>query len=146
MELKEKEIIRKGEGENYNYSQDHCFIKLSSRNTNGELCFVEDTLKPGFYLGRHYHKIMTEVFYVLEGEVELIFDDSTIVAKVGDTITVPPNVWHAARCEKGGKMLTIFKNGQFDVYLETLSKMKDSDFEDKELMKSLSAKFDIYDE
>ena len=144
--MKEKEIIRKGEGENYNYSQDHCFIKLSSNHTNGELSFVEDTLKPGFYLGRHYHKIMTEVFYILEGEVELIFDDESIMAKPGDTITVPPYVWHAAKCVKGGKMLTIFKNGQFDLYLERLSKMSDDDFANPELMKSISAEFDIYED
>ena len=144
--MKETEIIRKGEGENYNYAQDHCFIKLSSRNTNGELSFVEDTLKPGFYLARHHHKIMTEVFYILEGEVALIFDHETIVAKPGDTITVPPNVWHAASCKEGGKMLTIFKNGQFDLYLEKLSQLTDKDFEDPELMKSISAEFDIYEE
>lgn len=144
--MKEKEIIRNGEGENYNYSQDHCFIKLSSNRTNGELCFVEDTLKPGFYLARHHHKIMTEVFYILEGEVELIFDDESIIAGPGDTVTVPPHVWHAARCEKGGKMLTIFKNGQFDLYLEKLSNLSDSDFADAELMKSISAEFDIYEE
>jgi quercetin dioxygenase-like cupin family protein len=144
--MDEKEIIRNGAGENYNYSQDHCFIKLSSNKTNGELSFVEDTLKPGFYLGRHHHKIMTEVFYILEGEVELIFDDESITAGPGDTITVPPNVWHAAKCEKGGKMLTIFKNGQFDLYLEKLSKLSDSDFADAELMKSISAEFDIYEE
>ncbi len=144
--MKDKEIIRNGQGENYNYSQDHCFIKLSSDRTQGELCFVEDTLKPGFYLARHHHKIMTEVFYILEGNVELIFDDETIVATPGDTVTVPPNVWHAASCKNGGKMLTIFKNGQFDLYLEKLSKMSDSDFEDIELMKSISAEFDIYEE
>ena len=146
MNLKEKESIRDGAGENYNYSQDHCFIKLSSRHTNGELSFVEDTLKPGFFLARHHHKVMTEVFYILEGEVSLIFDDETIIAKPGDTITVPPNVWHAASCEKGGKMLTIFKNGQFDLYLEKLSQMSDTDFADAELMKSVSAEFDIYEE
>lgn len=142
--MTEKEIIRNGEGDNYPYSQDHCFVKLSSRHTNGELSFVEDTLKPGFFLARHHHKIMTEVFYILEGEVELIFDDETVVAKSGDTITVPPNVWHAAKCEKGGKMLSIFKNGQFDLYLERLSKMKDEDFKNAELMKNLNAEFDIY--
>ena len=141
-----KEVIRKGEGDNYPYSQDHCFVKLSSHHTNGELSFVEDTLKPGFYLARHHHKIMTEVFYILEGEVELIFDDETIVAKPGDTVTVPPHVWHAARCEKGGKMLSIFKYGQFDVYLERLSKMADEDFADEALMKKLNAEFDIYNE
>lgn len=143
--MKEKEVIRTGEGDNYNYSQDHCFVKLSSHHTKGELCFVEDTLKPGFYLARHHHKIMTEVFYFLEGDVELIFDDETILCKPGDTVTVPPNVWHAAKCEKGGKMLSIFKNGQFDLYLEKLSKMSDSDFADAELMKSVSAEYDIYE-
>ena len=141
-----KEIIRNGEGENYDYFQDHCFIKLSSKKTNGELSFVEDTLKPGFYLPRHHHKIMTEVFYFLEGEVELIFDDETIVCRPGDTVTVPPNVWHAAKCEKGGKMLTIFKNGQFDLYLEKISTLSDSDFKDTQKMKELSAEFDIYEE
>lgn len=144
--MREKEVIKNGEGENYNYSQDHCFVKLSSRHTNGELCFVEDTIKPGFHLARHHHKIMTEVFYILEGEVELIFDDETVIAKPGDTITVPPNVWHEAKCEKGGKMLTIFKNGQFDLYLERLSKMSDADFQDADLMKLVSAEFDIYEE
>jgi quercetin dioxygenase-like cupin family protein len=142
--MNEKEIIRNGEGDNYNYSQDHCFIKLSSHKTNKELCFVEDTIKPGFYLARHHHKIMTEVFYILEGEVELIFDDEVIVAKPGDTITVPPNVWHAAKCEKGGKMLSIFKNGQFDLYLEKLATCSDEDFANEELMKSISAEYDIY--
>lgn len=141
-----KEIIRKGEGENYNYSQDHCFIKLSSRHTNGELCMVEDTLKPGFHLKRHHHKIMTEVFYILVGELELIFDDETIILREGDTITVPPNVWHEAKSVDGGKMLTIFKNGQFDIFLEQLSTMSEDDFSNRELMKSFSAKFDIYEE
>jgi oxalate decarboxylase/phosphoglucose isomerase-like protein (cupin superfamily) len=120
-------------------------MKLASTSTNGELCFVEDKIKPGFFLPRHHHKIMTEVFYILEGEVELIFDDQSITCKPGDTITVPPNVWHAAKCEKGGKMLTIFKNGQFDLYLEKLSKMTESEFADQDLMKSISAEFDIYE-
>lgn len=107
---------------------------------------MEDKIKPGFYLARHHHKIMTEVFYILEGELELIFDDESIMCRPGDTITVPPNVWHAAKCEKGGKMLSIFKNGRFDQFLETLSKMSDSDFANKALMKSVSEEFDIYEE
>jgi|GEM_PF-2895555 hypothetical protein len=44
--MKDQEIILNGNGKSYNYSQDHCFIKLPSESTNGELCFVEDLLKP----------------------------------------------------------------------------------------------------
>ena len=83
---------------------------------------------------------------MLEGKMELVFDDETIELNAGDTITVPPNVWHEAMCEKGGKMLTIFKNGQFDIFLEELSKMTEEDFANEELMKSVSIKFDIYEE
>jgi len=144
--MNSKEYIKQGEGENYNYSQDHCFIKLSSRQTNGELCLIEDSIKPGFHLKRHHHKLMTEVFYMLEGELELIFDDESIILRAGDTVTVPPNVWHEAISPGGGKMLTIFKNGEFDVFLEELSTMTDSDFANEELMKSVSAKYDIYEE
>lgn len=146
MKMKSISFIRKGEGENYNYAQDHCFIKLSSRDTNGELCIIEDTLKPGFHLNRHHHKIMTEVFYILEGEMELIFDNKTTILKEGDTITVPPKVWHEANCKNGGKMLTIFKNGEFDIFLEQLSKMTEDDFSNEVFMKSFSEKFDIYEE
>jgi len=142
--MKSQQLVKKGEGQNYDYSQDHCFIKVSSKDTNGELCMVEDTIKPGFHLKRHHHKIMTEVFYMLEGELELVFDDESVTLKPGDTITVPPHVWHEAKCKKGGKMLTIFKNGQFDIFLEELSTMTREDFADKEGMKAFNARFDIY--
>jgi len=141
-----QKLVKNGDGENYDYAQDHCFVKVSSRDTNGELCLIEDTLKPGFHLKRHHHKVMTEVFYMLEGEMQLNFDDEIVVLNPGDTITVPPYVWHEARCVEGGKMLTLFKNGRFDIFLEELSNMTTEDFANPELMKSFSAKFDIYEE
>lgn len=144
--MKSKQYIASGQGENYDYTQDHCFIKVSSKDTKGELCLIEDTIKPGFHLKRHHHKIMTEIFYMLEGEMELIFDDETILLKPGDTISVAPNVWHEAKCNEGGKMLTIFKNGQFDVFLEQLSTLSQETLSNTELMKSFSANFDIYEE
>jgi quercetin dioxygenase-like cupin family protein len=143
--MKKQQIIKSGEGKNYSYSQDHCFVKVASNQTNQELCFVEDILKPGFYLPRHHHKIMLEVFYILEGEVEYGFDDETVTAKAGDTIIVPQNVWHSAKCEKGGKMLSIFKNGQFDEYLAFLSTLSEKQFADSEYMAEVSARFDIYE-
>lgn len=137
--------VPRGEGVDYDYSQDHCFVKLASRDTSGTLCLVEDELKPGFRLGRHHHKRMTEVFYILEGEIEFRFDEQTILAKPGDTITIPANVWHAAECRAGGRMLTIFQNGRFDEYLERLNSLSEQQFQDAELMRSLSEEFDIYE-
>ena len=83
---------------------------------------------------------------MLTGEMELVFDVEKIILREGDTLTIPPNVWHETLYKDGGKMLTIFKNGQFDIFLETLTKMSEEDFTDKELMKSISSNFDIYED
>ena len=107
---------------------------------------VEDTLKPGFHLRRHHHKVMTEVFYMLDGELEMTFDQEKLVLRAGDTLTVPPNVWHEAFSEKGGKMLTLFKDGRFDDFLERLSTLSKEEFVDQLLMEKIMAEFDIYEE
>ena len=143
--MKNSQLVPSGGGTSYDYSQDHCFVKVASRDTDGQLAMVEDRLKPGFRLGRHYHKQMTEVFYVLEGEIEFIFDDQTMVIKSGDTLTIPPNVWHEASCKGGGRMLTVFQNGRFDEYLERLNSMTEEQFQDAQLMRSLAEEFDIYE-
>ena len=63
-------IVPSGQGENYDWSQDHIFLKTPHDLTGGRVTVVEDTLKPGFHLPRHYHKAMIEIFYILEGEIE----------------------------------------------------------------------------
>lgn len=143
--MKTRILVRKGAGRDYDYAQDHCFVKLPSSATNGELSMVEDELEPGFRLPRHHHKQMTEVFYMLEGELDLVFDDETVTLSPGDTMTVPAGVWHAAESKTGGRMLTLFKNGRFDEYLERLSTMTDEQFQDADLMRSVSEAFDIYE-
>ena len=144
--MNEYQIVRRGAGKDYDYSQDHCFVKLPSKETGGQLSIVEDELKAGFALPRHHHKRMTEVFYILEGEVDFIFDNETVKLSRGDTLTVPPNVWHAAECKNGGRMLTIFKDGRFDQYLERLSNMTEQQFQDVALMKATSEEFDNYEQ
>ncbi len=143
--MAEQILIKQGEGKDFDYAQDHCYVKLPFSVT-GNCSMVEDTLKPGFYLPRHHHKIMTEIFYILEGEFVLEYDDETIVMHAGDTAIVPPNVWHIGKCEKGGKMITVFVNGRFDEYLEKMATLSEADFADFEKMKAINAEYDIYNE
>ena len=53
------EIIQPGEGIEYEWSSDHIFVKTIGKLSEWRVSMVEDTLKPGFHLGRHYHKKMT---------------------------------------------------------------------------------------
>ncbi len=80
-----QEIVPPGQGKNYEWSKDHVFVKSRLDLSDGRLTLVEDRLKPGFFLARHHHKKMIEVFYVLEGVVEFAFDDESVIASAGTT-------------------------------------------------------------
>ena len=140
------EIIQPGEGIEYKWSSDHIFVKTVGKLAEGRVSMVEDTMNPGFHLARHHHKQMTEVFYVLEGEITLIFDDETVVASVGTTINIPPNVWHEAKSENGAKMLSIFSPAGFEDYLAEMKTLTDEQFADAPFMQALNEKYDIWNE
>lgn len=140
------EVIQSGEGIEYKWSSDHIFVKTVGTLTDGRASMVEDTLKPGFHLARHHHKEMTEVFYILDGELTLIFDDETVVASAGTTVNVPPNVWHEAKSENGARMLSIFSPAGFEDYLAEMKTLSDDQFADEAFMKALNEKYDIYNE
>lgn len=138
------QIIPSGQGQDYDWANDHIFVKTTLDLTGGHVTFVEDTLKPGFHLPRHYHKEMIEIFYILEGDIEFKFDDATIIVTSGMTINVPPHTWHEVTCPQGGKLLTIFSPGGFDQYLAELASMTETQFADTALMTALGEKYDTW--
>ncbi|MDX2075480.1 MAG: cupin domain-containing protein [bacterium] len=139
-----QQIIASGAGTDYDWSNDHIYVKTTHDFTNGRVTVVEDTLKPGFHLPRHHHKQMVEIFYILEGMVEFKFDDETVIATAGMVINIPANIWHDVTCEKGGKLITIFTPGGFDSYLAELATMTDAQFADEAVMMALSEKYDTW--
>jgi quercetin dioxygenase-like cupin family protein len=139
-----REIIGEGRGREYKWSSDHIFVKTASYLTGGRVTVVEDTLKPGFHLPRHYHKQMTEIFYILSGEVVFSFDDETAVAGPGTTVNIPPHVAHDVTSDAGAKLLTIFIPGGFDDYLAEMASLSGEQLADDILMKDLAEKYDSW--
>ncbi len=140
-----QQILLPGHGKSYEWSKDHVLVKTSVELTDGRLTLVEDTLKPGFALARHHHKRMTEVFYVLDGSVEFIFDDERVNARPGTVINVPSKVWHEVKSPQGARLITIFSPGGFDKYLQELVAMTEAQYADAELMRDLSERYDIFE-
>lgn len=139
-----QQILKPGQGLEYDWSKDHIFVKADMNLTSGRVTLVEDTLKAGFHLSRHYHKIMTEIFYILEGEIEFKFDGETVTATPGTTVNISPNVWHEVNCLRGGKLLTLFSPGGFDRYLAELASLSEQQFSDEVFMISLAEKYDTW--
>lgn len=42
----------------------------------------------------HYHKTITEVYYILEGDAQMTLDSETVGVRTGTTIVIPPGVRH----------------------------------------------------
>jgi quercetin dioxygenase-like cupin family protein len=138
-------ILLPGEGKRYDWSSDQVLVKSAFELSDGRLTLVEDTLKPGFFLARHHHRKMIEVFYVLDGTVEFAFDEQRVVAARGTTLNVPPGVWHEVRSDGGARMLTIFSPGGFDRYLEELVSLTEGQYGDASFMRDLSERYDIFE-
>lgn len=138
------QIIASGQGPEYDWSNDHIFVKAGQDLTDGRVTVVEDTLKPGFHLARHHHKVMTEIFYILAGEITFTFDDEMVIAHPGMTITIPPYNWHDVKCTKGGRLITIFSPGGFDRYLEELASLSQEQFANEAVLTALAEQYDTW--
>jgi quercetin dioxygenase-like cupin family protein len=143
-EVTKQRIIPAGGGLDYDWAKDHVFVKTAVGLTEGRVTVVEDTLKPGFDLARHYHRKMTEIFYILEGAVTFEFDDEPgpVISTPGMVINIPPKVWHRVTSQNGGKLITIFTPGGFDNYLADMSKLTAEQFADADFMTNLAEKYD----
>ena len=134
-----------GEGTNYNWENDHTFVKVSAADTGGAYTVMEDNLKPTFALGLHRHDVHAETFYFLEGEVDFYVDGQWIRAVPGTTLHVPPGVPHACKVagDAPAKMLMIYQPSGFDGFLAEMSRLRPEDFEDGAKMAALNEKYDI---
>lgn len=137
-------ILPSGGGADFQWASDHVCVKTPSDFTAGAITVVEDTLKPGFHLDRHYHKRMFEIFYILDGQVAFGFDDEQVLAASGMTVNIPPGVMHAVTSNQGCTLLTIFSPGGFDRYLHEVVALSSIQLDDQTLMKSLGEKYDIW--
>lgn len=139
-----QQVVAAGGGHVYDWSQDHVAVKTPDAATQGRVTVVEDRLKPGFHLPRHYHRSMVEIFYILDGEVTFAFDDAVVVATPGMTLNVLPEVRHEVSCEAGGRLLTVFTPGGFDRYLAELAGLSEAQLADVDFLAALGNRYDIW--
>jgi len=101
-------------------------LKVSSRDTNGDLC-IYDTIRrskggPVF----HYHRAQDEWFYVIRGEFIVRVGDGTFRLQPGDSAFAPRKIPHtfAMTSEGEGQMLVLFQPaGSMEHFFLKLSRL-----------------------
>lgn len=133
-------------GQDYDWSADRTFVKVSSADTGGQYALMEDNLKANFRLGLHMHCFHAETFYILNGSVEFFVDGNWMTAESGACLHIPPGIKHACVLTEGcsaARMLTMFQPSGFDQFLAELARMTEAEFEDGARMKAPEEKYDI---
>ncbi|WP_116105639.1 cupin domain-containing protein [Lewinella sp. IMCC34191] len=90
-------IISSGNGTRHNVLGSVMTVKLTGEDTYGLLTLIEDLNQPGVGIPMHVHTREDEVFRVLEGEVEFVLGEETLILGVGDVAFAPRNIPHSWR-------------------------------------------------
>jgi len=87
--------IPEGSGANFNLLGLSTTIKVTAAQSGGAYVLYEQIVLPGMGVPPHVHTREDEVFFVLDGEVEFLAGDQSVIAKAGDVLHAPRGVPHA---------------------------------------------------
>jgi quercetin 2,3-dioxygenase len=98
-------------------------IKVSQKDTNGDLTVFEYTGNEKGGPPLHVHSHQDEIFFIVQGQYLFQVGDDKHTLKAGDTIFLPRAVPHAfAQLTENGKMFFLFQpSGKMEDYFRALS-------------------------
>lgn len=89
-------VVREADAEVLGLAQLSTRLLADSDATEGALSVMRTTMGPGIEGARpHTHSKSAELFYILDGELQLLAGDRVLSAGKGDLVVVPPNMAHA---------------------------------------------------
>ena len=95
--------------------------KLTGQDTDNQLVEWIDHLEPGSGIPPHIHTKEDEIFRVLEGQVEIMVDNSATILKAGDIALAPKNIvhsWRVVGSEKAKMCVSAFPSGMEHLFEE----------------------------
>lgn len=101
-------------------------IKVSQKDTNGDLTIFEYTGNEKGGPPLHVHLKQDEIFFIVEGEYKFKVGEEIHYLKSGDTIFLPRKVPHCfAQTTDNGKMFFMFQpSGKMEDYFRTIGALK----------------------
>lgn len=121
-------------------------IILSSKDTDGDVYLVEGIMPKGSSVPMHIHQNEDEIFHVLEGEVQVVLGEQTLVGKAGDIIYLPRGIKHGIKTfgDTTAKVLNyVIPGANFENFFNELneSKIKASSEETAEIAEKYGITF-----
>ena len=141
-------VLQRGEGRYVSIGTGtRCTFKVTGKNTDGHFGLFEYTMEPNTAgPGRHIHHETAEIFYVVEGEIEIIIGEETVTATAGATALVPTQAVHAfsnTSSQRAVLLIMFCPADSREKYFEGLAELtKDGQRPDPEALLELMRKHD----
>ena len=112
-------VLGPGEGKMVSVPGHKVTHKISGEDTDGRYSLLEVELN-GDGPPQHIHKNEDEAFYVLEGEIQVLLGEHTVIAKAGAFVRISRGTRHAfARVEKkNARLLAMFTPAGFERFFD----------------------------
>lgn len=109
-------VLERGAGRTYPLGKMYAVFKADSE-TEGRYSVSEWWMQPGFAgVGAHSHEDNDEIFYVLDGNAEILAGEEWVQGSKGAFVRIPRGVTHDFRNTSGGEagLLNFFIPGDFE--------------------------------
>lgn len=83
---------------------------------------------PGSGVPAHLHETQDEILHILEGELQFEMEGQTIIAGMGDTVTLPMGIAHALfnrAATRAEALVVVSPTGKFHDYMAAISGLTD---------------------
>ena len=144
-------LLKPGAGPTLSFLGVDLSYKVSSADTAGEWALLEYSAPPMFAgPPLHWHKVTSEVFYVLEGRVTFHMGEEVFKGEPGSMVYIPTGVLHtfSNQEEEPARFLTFLSPGGFEEYFKELAALVqlEPSWPPKEMSKlfALYEKYDNY--
>ena len=138
-------------GKIYQFAGVEVLMKVTKAESVGQWSLMEYAAPPHFAgPAPHFHKVMEEAFFVLEGTVTFYLDGAEKVAGPGCFLKVPPFAVHAFRnrTDQPIRLLVFLSPGGFEGYFDELQELmlaeKNWPLENGEHLTKILEKYDTY--
>lgn len=114
-------VLASGEGDRF-VAGDQVFTYLGDANSSdGKFLTVMTEGPAGDMIPPHFHALHTEVFFPLEGTLNMIGNSQKLVAEPGDIVHIPAGTIHAFQMNKHyTKFIGFLTPGVFDDFFRTI--------------------------
>lgn len=144
-------VVSPGGGERLSSLGVEIALKTGSAQTDGQWVLLEYSAPPRFAgPPPHWHKLTTEIFYVLDGELSVQIDGELRAIGAGGCVLIPPGVIHAFGNPHNAptRFLLVASPAGLDHYFAELEAMTRSEPSwpphDLTALRALMARYDTY--